>query len=114
MATTFRSRKDIPTALMDAKNSATANFLTKETAEPLAAFAARPNPSHNVVGIGIGLKFVKGKATGNHSIRFYVERKLPDRAIPMLPAALAADLCSLLAEKDRLCLCVIADRKSVV
>jgi ribonuclease R len=34
---------------------------------------------------------------------------LPDRAIPMLPAALAADLCSLLAEKDRLCLCVIAD-----
>ena len=89
MATTFRSRKDIPTALMDAKNSATANFLTKETAEPLAAFAARPNPSHNVVGIGIGLKFVKGKATGNHSIRFYVERKLPDRAIPkefMLPA----------------------------
>ncbi|HEX3774259.1 MAG TPA: VacB/RNase II family 3'-5' exoribonuclease [Polyangiaceae bacterium] len=34
---------------------------------------------------------------------------LPDRAIPMLPAALAADLCSLLPEKDRLCLCVIAD-----
>jgi ribonuclease R len=34
---------------------------------------------------------------------------LPDRAIPMLPAALAADLCSLLAEKERLCLCVIAD-----
>ncbi len=34
---------------------------------------------------------------------------LPDRAIPMLPAALAADLCSLLPEKERLCLCVIAD-----
>ncbi len=34
---------------------------------------------------------------------------LPDRAIPMLPAALAADLCSLLPERDRLCLCVIAD-----
>jgi ribonuclease R len=34
---------------------------------------------------------------------------LPDRAIPMLPAALAADLCSLLPEKDRLCLCVIAE-----
>ncbi len=34
---------------------------------------------------------------------------LPDRAIPMLPAALAADLCSLLPECERLCLCVIAD-----
>ena len=34
---------------------------------------------------------------------------LPDRAIPMLPAALAADLCSLLPEQERLCLCVIAD-----
>ena len=34
---------------------------------------------------------------------------LPDRAVPMLPGALAADLCSLLPEKERLCLCVIAD-----
>ena len=34
---------------------------------------------------------------------------LPDRAIPMLPAALAADLCSLMPEAERLCLCVIAD-----
>ncbi len=34
---------------------------------------------------------------------------LPDRAIPMLPRALAGDLCSLLPEQDRFCLCVIAD-----
>ncbi|HTQ03765.1 MAG TPA: VacB/RNase II family 3'-5' exoribonuclease, partial [Polyangiaceae bacterium] len=34
---------------------------------------------------------------------------LPDRAIPMLPAALAADLCSLLPEQERLTLCVIVD-----
>lgn len=34
---------------------------------------------------------------------------LPDRAVPMLPGALAADLCSLLPDRDRLCLCVIAD-----
>ncbi len=41
---------------------------------------------------------------------------LPDRAIPMLPAALSADLCSLLPEHDRLCLCVIVDldRRGVV
>jgi ribonuclease R len=34
---------------------------------------------------------------------------LPDRAIPMLPTALAAELCSLLPEQDRLCLAVIAE-----
>src|SRR5690606_3127906 len=34
---------------------------------------------------------------------------LPDRAIPMLPRALAGDLCSLLPEQDRFCMCVIAD-----
>jgi ribonuclease R len=37
---------------------------------------------------------------------------LPDRAIPMLPAALAADLCSLLPEQERLTLAVIADLDS--
>jgi ribonuclease R len=34
---------------------------------------------------------------------------LPDRAIPMLPTALAADLCSLLAEQERLTVAVIAE-----
>jgi ribonuclease R len=32
---------------------------------------------------------------------------LPDRAIPMLPPALSAGLCSLLPDRTRLCLCVI-------
>ena len=34
---------------------------------------------------------------------------LPDRAIPMLPSALSSELCSLLPDHERLCLCVIAD-----
>jgi ribonuclease R len=34
---------------------------------------------------------------------------LPDRAIPMLPRALSSNLCSLLPDVVRLCLCVIAD-----
>ncbi len=34
---------------------------------------------------------------------------LPDRAIPMLPSALAADLCSLVPDHDRFTLCVIAE-----
>src|SRR6516164_1515132 len=79
MAVTLRSRKDIPPELLDAKKSAVADFLTKETIQPLAAFAARPSPSHNLVGIGIGHKLRNGKPTSRHSIRFYVERKLPDK-----------------------------------
>jgi ribonuclease R len=34
---------------------------------------------------------------------------LPDRALPMLPRALSSNLCSLLPEVDRLCLCVEVD-----
>jgi ribonuclease R len=34
---------------------------------------------------------------------------LPDRAIPMLPRALSSNLCSLLPDVDRLCLCVDAE-----
>ena len=40
MATTFRSREDIPIALMVAKNSAVANFLTDEPVAPLALLFA--------------------------------------------------------------------------
>lgn len=34
---------------------------------------------------------------------------LPDRAIPMLPGVLAADLCSLLPDQERYCMCVVAE-----
>jgi ribonuclease R len=34
---------------------------------------------------------------------------LPDRAIPMLPGVLAADLCSLLPDQERYCMCAIAE-----
>jgi ribonuclease R len=34
---------------------------------------------------------------------------LPDRALPMLPGALASDVCSLLPERERLCMAVLAD-----
>ncbi len=37
---------------------------------------------------------------------------LPDRAIPMLPRALSSNLCSLLPDVDRLCLCVDAELDS--
>jgi ribonuclease R len=34
---------------------------------------------------------------------------LPDRAVPMLPGVLAADMCSLLPDCERYCVCVIVD-----
>jgi ribonuclease R len=34
---------------------------------------------------------------------------LPDRAIPMLPRALSSNLCSLLPDVDRLCLCAVVE-----
>jgi ribonuclease R len=34
---------------------------------------------------------------------------LPDRAVPMLPAALTTDLCSLLPDRERLCVCLLAE-----
>jgi ribonuclease R len=37
---------------------------------------------------------------------------LPERAIPMLPRALSSNLCSLLPDVDRLCLCVVAELDS--
>ncbi|MBX3183853.1 MAG: ribonuclease R [Polyangiaceae bacterium] len=50
-----------------------------------------------------------GSALDQEALRRGCTIYLPDRAIPMLPSALAADLCSLLPEADRLCLCVIAE-----
>jgi hypothetical protein len=75
------SRTSIPHKLIAAKQSAMKHFSPKST-RALTATAARSDPKHNVVGIGIGHKLVKGKSTGDHSIRFYVERKLHRSIIP--------------------------------
>ena len=82
------TRTSIPKSLLDAKNFAVAEFLLPDTDERAMAFAARTNPKHNVVGCGLGRKIVKGKLTGQHCVRFYVEQKAPKEAVPndfMLP-----------------------------
>jgi len=76
------SRDSASQALIAAKREARERFLTVETRLAPTAFAAHPNPHHNVVGVGLGAKLVKGKATGRKCVRFYVERKLPKNAIP--------------------------------
>jgi Peptidase family S64 len=75
------SRISIPNKLITAKRRAMKYFSPKG-APTLTAVAARSDPKHNLVGIGIGHKLVKGKSTGRHSIRFYVESKLHESVIP--------------------------------
>ncbi len=81
--------KSIPQELLAAKAAAVKSYFSSEQAEMPTTFAARPKPQHNVVGIGIGRKSVKGKLTSKRVVRFYVEKKLPIPAISaefMLPA----------------------------
>jgi len=75
------SRISTPDKLVAAKRSAMRYFSPKGT-RVLTGLAALSDPKHNVVGIGIGHKLVKGKSTGRHSIRFYVERKIDKKVIP--------------------------------
>jgi len=82
------SRKDIDAAIQDAKREATTRFLSRETGAA-SAYAASARPQHNVVGVGLGTKFTKGKPTRQSCVRFYVDRKLGHTAIPpefMLPS----------------------------
>lgn len=75
------SRTSIPDKLITAKRSAMRYFSPKGT-RALTEAAALYDPKHNVVGIGIGHKLVKGKSTGDHAIRFYVERKIDKKVVP--------------------------------
>jgi hypothetical protein len=88
------TRETIPDALLAARETALAEFFSAESAPVAMAFAARPHPQHNVVGIGIGRKVVKGRATAQHCVRFYVEKKLDEDAIPkqfLLPGRIGAE-----------------------
>lgn len=93
MPTPPLSRESIPSQLLAAKEEARSKYFALEVPEVVAAFAAHPNPRINLVGVGIGFKLVGGKPTARHSIRFYVERKLPKSAISqefMLPSKVGA------------------------
>ena len=76
------SRASIPPALLAAKQSAVRRYFVQDGAETLKTFSARPQPRRNVVGIGIGRKFTKGKARTEQCVRFYVEMKIAKQAVP--------------------------------
>jgi hypothetical protein len=83
------SHDNIPQALLAAKEEAYGRFFSPEAPQvAFAAFAARPRPQHNVVGVGVGKKVIKGRVSAQNCVRIYVEKKLPEAAIPdefMLP-----------------------------
>lgn len=88
MANVVLTRNSIPQTLLEAKKSAIADFLTEGYVGMAVTYLAHPNPRHNVMGIGLGYKLVRGKPTGELCVRIYVERKLEKQAIPkefMLP-----------------------------
>ncbi len=69
--------------LRDAKRAIARRFLAgAEVPMRFTASRASAQPSENVVGVGIGTKVVKGKATTRQCVRIYVERKLAKGVIP--------------------------------
>ncbi|HVT99550.1 MAG TPA: hypothetical protein VHE33_18775 [Acidobacteriaceae bacterium] len=98
MATTKFSRERLPDKLLSAKAEAVSAFLSSEPVERTLAFAATSRPEHNVVGVGIGPKMVKGKPTSGYSVRFYVVSKIPlsaikkDHVLPSKVKGMSADV----------------------
>jgi hypothetical protein len=73
-----------PQRLARAKQEAVARFLPAAAAprRRFVALAAAISRRHNIVGVGVGPKIRNGRSTPAPSIRFYVEKKVPLRAIP--------------------------------
>lgn len=90
-------------------------FLTIDPADARdhddAVYAERRGDGYRVwVAIADVSEYVQpGSALDQEAKARGVTIYLPDRAVPMLPTALAADLCSLLPDVERLCMCAIID-----
>jgi hypothetical protein len=73
----IRSRRSIRQDLNAAKRQAVARFLPAPGTGPQrVVHRISAHPQRNVVGVGVGAKIVKGKATDRLSVRLYVARKL--------------------------------------
>ena len=78
--------------LRAAKSLLSRRYLGKASPPTITTFAlAAPlAPAQNVVGVGIGSKFVEGQETATQCVRFYVDQKIPKNALSaaeMLPPA---------------------------
>jgi hypothetical protein len=69
--------------IAQAKRHAVARFLPAAAPQPeFTALAVATAHRYNVVGVGVGPKIKKGRATRTASVRFYVEKKVPLKAVP--------------------------------
>src|SRR5438034_38630 len=86
----LKSRRSIPQDLAAAKREAIERFLPAPgTGTRRVVHRVSADPQRNVVGVGVGAKIVKGKATDRPSVRLYVARKLAKGLVSpmlMLPA----------------------------
>jgi hypothetical protein len=70
-------RHEIPAVLTSAKQQAVERILAAPRKAPRRVIhTVSTHPQHNLVGVGIGPKMVKGKPTSRPSVRLYVIRKL--------------------------------------
>lgn len=77
------NRQQIPRDLHHAKQLAIEMlFNTRELQAIGPAWAVRPHPKFNVVGIGLGRKIKRGRKLRRSCVRIYVERKLARSALP--------------------------------
>lgn len=77
------TRHEIPHDLRVAKEVAVERiFPASRAATAHGPRAVRTDPQHNVVGVGVGRKVVRGRRTTRPCVRFYVVRKLDKRLIP--------------------------------
>jgi hypothetical protein len=68
--------------LREAKAFAVKNYLATEARPRFAGLSVSTQPRHNLTAVGAGRKYVDGKPTDTHAVRFYVERKVRESLIP--------------------------------
>jgi hypothetical protein len=76
------ARHEIPEGLRAAKERALDQFSSLRSRVHGLVHRVRMHPRHNVVGVGVGAKIVKGKATARPSVRLYVTHKLERSLVP--------------------------------
>jgi hypothetical protein len=77
------ARHQISEALRAAKQRALDQFLSvPRMGAHRVVHRISAHPQHNVVGVGVGAKIVKGKATARPSVRLYVAHKLDRPLVP--------------------------------
>ena len=76
------ARHEIPEGLRAAKERALDQFSSLRARVHGLVHRVSMHPRHNVVGVGVGAKIVKGKATARPSVRLYVTHKLERSLVP--------------------------------